>query len=89
MQSGKDAFLKNRNNMISASSATSDKSLVGPNKSANESGEFSSEQMKEYDMVNNYIDNKMNERNSEKSQASAASSIPKIPQHIQMHKNKP
>ena len=46
----------NKNIMISASSATSDKSLVGPNhKSANDSGEFNSEQMKEYDMCQDYV----------------------------------
>ena len=74
--------------IISSSSASSDQSLVGPNRnSANDSGEFNSDQMKEYDMCQDYVDDKWQTK-SERSTA-AASQIPKIPQHIQMHKQKP
>ena len=82
--------MKNKNIVVSSSSATSDQSLVGQNRSANDSGDFNSDQMKEYDMCQDYIDDKMNSNNNNESPSEklAASQVPKIPQHIQMHKNK-
>ena len=68
----------------------SDRSLVGQNRSANDSGDFNSEQMKEYDMCADYLDDKMkiSMNHISSTEKLAASYMPKIPGHINMHKNK-
>ena len=66
--------------MISSSSASSNQSLAGPNRSGNDSGEFNSDQMKEYDMCQDYVNDDWQMKSDRA--AVVASQIPKIPQHI-------